>query len=53
MQFGVTGSGINTEEAKSSAVGRRDLFSVPGSGAKPPMVGGRGARAPQSGRPPL
>lgn len=53
MQFGVTGSGINTEEAKSSAVGRRDLFAVPGSSAKPPILGGRGGRAPQSGRPPL
>ena len=56
MQFGVCGTGLalDTEESKSTAVGRRDLFSLQGASskqAKPPI--GRGARGPQSGRPPL
>ena len=43
MQFGVSGSGIAfnamNEESKSTAVGRRDIFSMPLSGNtdKPPM----------------
>ena len=30
MQFGVTGSGINMEESKSSVIGRRDIFNING-----------------------
>ena len=30
MQFGVSGTGIGLEETKESAIGRRDLFAMPG-----------------------
>ena len=40
MQFGVSGLGIAmNEESKNTAIGRRDLFSMPvgGNGVKPPI----------------
>ena len=65
MQFGVSGAnftGMGLEENKSAAVGRRDLFRLPGEESKASGAGrgagqsnrnGGGAARNAAGRPPL